>query len=571
MNSLWRCLVTAMLVAHCGPALALAETERVGFLVIAPDRGFLGNREIEEVFGAFSQRYGPASLAWVGRGDDGLEHEYSVYLGRAVAELKRAGASRIIAIPFFLSEGDPALIKARSLLHDHAPAGMTHWAAPMTESHLVGQILLDRVDALSREPRQERLVVIGAGATTEANSAAIKADLDRYLAYVTARRPFLAAKTVVYYDRAAEGAAERNKAVDATIRDAAAARNRTIAVLFALGPKYDPSMSLGRWIARRFKDLDLALGAEGVLPHPNALLWLSKTANGYLPASEEDIGVVIMPHGATRPWNDAVEQVITPLRARRRIELVYGMGDPALIQDAVSRLERQGVRRIVFVRMYPLAHHMKQRIDYILGLTPTFEGQDHDEEPPAQIRSSALFATVGGYEEYPDIAEVLHERIVEISRTPSEETVLLLAHGDESEEGNEAWLAVMNAHIARLRRDPHCAGLRALRAATVREDWPDLRERAVAEVRELIRRDARQGRVLVIADRLYGAGPYRRLLRGLEYVLNERGLAHPVLTRWLDEEIERAAALLALPREQPDARPTGRGETPSSPALGREE
>jgi hypothetical protein len=31
---------------------------------------------------------------------------------------------------------------------------MMHWAAPMTESRLVGRILLDRVEAPSRKPRR---------------------------------------------------------------------------------------------------------------------------------------------------------------------------------------------------------------------------------------------------------------------------------------------------------------------------------------------------------------------------------------------------------------------------------
>ncbi len=52
-----------------------------------------------------------------------------------------------------------------------------------------------------------------------------------------------------------------------------------------------------------------------------------------------DIGVVIMPHGTTQPWNDAVEKMLEPLKGKYPIEMAYGMGDAQVIQEAVLRLE----------------------------------------------------------------------------------------------------------------------------------------------------------------------------------------------------------------------------------------
>ncbi len=98
---------------------------------------------------------------------------------------------------------------------------------------------------------------------------------------------------------------------------------------------------------------------------------------------------------------------------------------------------------------------MKDRTDYILGLSPAPPAHDHDL--PGQIRSAALFLTFGGYEENPAIAEILHERIIEVSKDPLKERVILLAHREKTEEGNARWLSIMNANIQRLRQDPHCA------------------------------------------------------------------------------------------------------------------
>jgi hypothetical protein len=66
-------------------------------------------------------------------------------------------------------------------------------------------------------------------------------------------------------------------------------------------------------------------------------------------------------------------------------------------------------------------------------------------------------------------------------------------------------------------------------------------------VRKIIQDASQQGRALVIADRLYGAGPYRTLFDGLEYTLNDKGLAHPVLTQWLETRIAKAMSVLAQP------------------------
>lgn len=534
-------------VLTCSDLQAGLQTKRTGFLIIAPDRGFLGNQEIQALFDAFKKDY-PAALALAGRDYNGGDGEYATYFRRAVEELQKAGATEIVAIPLFLSSADPILKKVLPHLPAYTAGGTYRWAAPMAESYLAAQILLDRVERLSREPEQERLVVVGIGAMDAASEEALRADLERLVGYVKHYRPFKETAVGIYYDRDAQvGLKEKkNKEVDDLVIRTAAKKGRTILVPFFIGPKFDSHMSLTRWLSDKVKELDLVYDGEEVLPHPNVLLWLKKSANASLSASPEETGVVVMPHGATQPWNDAVEEAIVPLKSRYRIEMAYGMGDPLTIQQAVSRLEAQGVRRIVFVRMYALSDQMKKMTDYILGFSeePPHHGGDHDAPPPPQVRSGALFSTFGGYEEEPAIAEILHERIMESSREPSEETVILVAHGAGDDEADARWRSVMDRQIEQLRSDPHCKRLRALLSATVREDWPEKRERAVAQLKEKIEEGKRNGRVLLISHRLRGAGPYQGLLekvglkRGKDYEMNGAGFApHPVLTRWLQKGI----------------------------------
>jgi sirohydrochlorin ferrochelatase len=544
---------TAVLFMFGGGAVpADAAEPKPGFLVVAPDRGYLGNQEVISLVNEFKRSY-PAALGLVGKDYTGVEGEYAAYLTRAAQELKHAGATEIVAIPLFLSDADPLLKRVIPLMPAYAGGLPVRWAPAMGQDYLIGQIVLDRVAALSEHPESERLILIGTGATDEASERALKAELDRLTAYVTRHKAFQETEAVVYYDRDAENAWQKNEAIKTRLLAQAAKHGRTLLIPAFIGPKFDSSMSLTGWLGTQFGNTRVAYKPEELLPHPNALLWLKKTANRETPLTADKIGVVIMPHGSTQPWNDAVEATIRPLMAKYPIEIAYGMGDPFIIQDAVSRLEQRGIRHIVFVRMYALDTHMKPITDYILGLTDRAPSDPHGgghgpADAPPQVRTSVRFSTFGGYEQNPEIALVLHKRITELSKDPSNESVLLLAHGEGSEEGNDRWISVMNENIARLRQDPHCAKLKAIKALTVREDWPKEREKAVAVARLAVEEAGRQGRVLVIANRLYGSGPYRAMLQGLNYEMNDKGLADPALTRWLEDGLTRmTAALIPAP------------------------
>jgi hypothetical protein len=58
------------------------NNSRIGFLVIAPDRGFVGNIETNSIFHKFKKDY-LAELVYVGRKYDGLSSNYSIYIQEA--------------------------------------------------------------------------------------------------------------------------------------------------------------------------------------------------------------------------------------------------------------------------------------------------------------------------------------------------------------------------------------------------------------------------------------------------------------------------------------------------------
>ena len=546
INKLWiLLLILAMLVMV---PMAVSAQSHPGFLVVAPDRGFLGNQETKTLFEEFQRHY-PASLALVGNRYGNHGTAYATYIKDAVKHLRSLNTTSVVAIPLFLSDADPQLQMSRDLLRTATADMDVKWAPAMAENYLIGQVLLDRVEEISQAPQNEQLVLVGMGARDEKNEQAIREDLTGLLKYIQRYKSFQDSEVAVYYHRDAEQAREKNQELSDRVTELAARHGRTLVVPAFIGVKFDHMMAMTNWLQRKFRKLNVAFQPSEIVPHSNLLLWLKKTANQYVSdVRPSEIGVVIMPHGSTQPYNDAIEKIVSPLTSRYQIEMAYGMGDSVIIQKAVSRLEQRGVKRIVFGRMYGLVEHMKAKTDYILGLSDDYLHElDKHRTPPAQIRSAAIFSTFGGYEEGADIAQVLHERIMEISQNPSEETVILLAHGTKSDEDNQAWLSVINSNIDKLRQDPHCAKLKTIKAMTVREDWPELREKAVEEVREFIEESSKTGKVLVISNRLYGSGQYSKMLDGLDFEMNGKGFLSPVIEQWLDQSIQQVTEQLQGP------------------------
>ncbi len=513
-----------------------------GFVLIAPDRGFLGNREIKDVYEPFSREY-RARLVFISLARD-YEEAVRQKLKETIGDLREQGAEAIVMLPLLLSEADPHRQKAKALLESLAEP--LPFAPSMAEDYLTAQILEDRARALSQTPAKERLVVIGSGAMSFEEAEAMRKDLVRVAESVTGRLGFRETTAVVLFHPAAPDDIlhEGNRKAAEAIRAAASGSLRPVVIPFHLGSKHTASMHLGRRIESILKGLPAAYDGREVLPHPNALLWLKKTANPWVRPERDELGVVVMPHGAGEYVNEPILEAIAPLRQRYRLEVAFGMADVDALQEAVDKLESQGAKRILVLRLYNLSLTLKEETEYVLGLSSDSAALGHHAAhggpgTPARVRTGALLSTAGGFDADPLIAEVLFQRVMEISREPEKETVILLAHGEGSEQRNRFWLEQMEAHAQYIRAKT-ANRFREVRVATLREDWPEKREKAIAELREMVAKASRDGgKALIVSNRLSGPGPARRYLHGLDYVLNDQGIApHPNLTRWIEKEIE---------------------------------
>jgi len=304
-----------------------------------------------------------------------------------------------------------------------------------------------------------------------------------------------------------------------------------------------------------------------------SLAWAGTPDNeGSLPSN--DWGVLVMAHGGSDAWDQAVEDTVAPLLARFPIEIAFGMAKTSTLRDAARRLETQGVKHVAVVRMFISGDSFLEPTEYILGLRDTLpdkknihhaghhkgahDGHDmhargshgggHHMEPPEPIKTELDFVlSWRGVGESPLVDEILVDRVKDLSSDPNKESVLILAHGPADEAENERWLANMRLRAQKL----HNIGpFRHIECETLREDWPVRRTEAERRIRTYVKNAARDGgRCIVVPFRVGGFGPYRKVLEGLEYAADGRPFCpHPNMTRWIEATARECFSDNALSR-----------------------
>ncbi|MEJ2539488.1 MAG: hypothetical protein P8188_05890 [Gemmatimonadota bacterium] len=263
-------------------------------------------------------------------------------------------------------------------------------------------------------------------------------------------------------------------------------------------------------------------------------------APGPLPSATDDekVGVLVMAHGGDEAWNRSVDESMAALPPEVPAVVAYGMANPYSLHTGLQELEAMGVRRVVVVRAFLSGRSFLDQTRWYLGMNPeppesfvlmgpaagdsaAREALDHDLEVATHSE---------GILDSPEAARILSARADDLSRDPSREAVLLLAHGMGDEEENDEVLGAME----RVAREIRTSGFADVRAATLREDWEEERREAEAEIRAYVSRQSEAGRrVLVLPVRLSGFGPYAEVLEGLEYQAGAGLLPHPVVGDWV--------------------------------------
>ncbi|MCE7917804.1 MAG: cobalamin biosynthesis protein CbiX, partial [Nitrosomonas sp. PRO5] len=528
------------------------------FLIVAADRGFVGNEEIRDAFASFSANH-PAALVFV------TDERTRQTLQSGLASLHQQNIGRIVVLPLFISAAEPRYQLIRTLVTEENQTIPVTFTKPYGESYFAVEVLATRLRGM-QHTAQQHLLVVGYGAQNDTHRRAMYDDWMRIVKQASQGVSFRSINSLILLeaqkDEEPESYGNKTKQQLATALSSlgpAAKNNKNQVIAFALGPKYDSMMSLESRLERLLPE-NAALNHFEIEPQHLAM-WMEREASRNLPLAEEDTGVILFAHGSDFHWNENLRVAVEPLMKRYKIEFAFSMADPYTIERALHKLEQRGAKAAIVVSAFASRSSYRNEIGYLAGLD--IENQDdhiHDNNsghgshgghgghaksgtPVPRILTSLPVIWTGGYEDNPLFASALFDRVLALSKDPARETVILTAHGTQDDRKNDEWLEKLNS-IASQMHDQGGQKFKAFKVATWREDWPDKRAPWVKKVRAMVTEASKQGdRVIVIPARTTAVGPEKRFLAGLEFELGEGFAPHPLFTQWVDEQIRQGINL----------------------------
>ena len=277
-----------------------------------------------------------------------------------------------------------------------------------------------------------------------------------------------------------------------------------------------------------------------ILPVMSAHKVMAQTANR--------CGLMVMAHGGEDDWNEAVKTAVDPLTDKMPVRIAFGMADPSSMSKAVTELEAVGVECIAVVRLFLSGKSFLHQTEYLFGLrqdAPEFfvshaaHGPSHEPSPIA-VKSEILLSE-DGLLDAPAVGGMLKQRAIALHSVDVEQSLLLLAHGAGNDEVNAEWLRKMDLLADSVRAT---GSFNTVKVATLREDWPEKRQIAEKAIRGFVEEQFKMGiQTVVVPVRLYGMGPYEKVLEGLSDVTISTGiLPDPAVTAWIESQANKLSA-----------------------------
>ena len=158
-------------------------------------------------------------------------------------------------------------------------------------------------------------------------------------------------------------------------------------------------------------------------------------------------------------------------------------------------------------------------------------------------------------DESPQLREVLLDRARALSRDPSRETVILIAHGPNDDAANQRWLAMLETVAQHLK---HAGGFREAAGLTLRDDAPEpIRHAAIEQLRQEVQRVSAAGEVLVVPVLMAKGGIEHKIAKALEGLAyrysGQTLLPHPLIAQWIAQRAAEAPGETVKGRGEPHA------------------
>ncbi len=258
-------------------------------------------------------------------------------------------------------------------------------------------------------------------------------------------------------------------------------------------------------------------------------------------------GILLLAHGGKANWNEEVVKVARSVDKTVITEVAFGMASKRNIQSAAEKLIDRGATEIVVIPLFVSSHSsVIESSEYLLGLRPdaprdlaVFAKMDHGPsnggshgshgshgangsgDATTPIRLKVPVRMVSALNAHPIVGEILLSRARAISTSPTDEVVIVVAHGPVSDAANSKWLADMRLLAGLMGRK---SAYRRIEYVTVRDDAPEpIRAQATAELRARVERASKENARALVVPLLISYGGIeegiRKRLDGLTYTM----------------------------------------------------
>jgi sirohydrochlorin cobaltochelatase len=269
------------------------------------------------------------------------------------------------------------------------------------------------------------------------------------------------------------------------------------------------------------------------------------------------IGVLVLAHGGSPQWNRTVADCVKGAHLSCPYKIVFGMGDSdtQVYQSAVNALCSQGAKKLVSVPLLVSSHsEVYRQYEFLLRLrsSPGFSGPVHEHgsprpegrslEPASPLKLDVPVVLAPALDSCPFMADLLFGRVLEVSRAPVRETVILVAHGPNDESDNLLWGKSLESWTKTLRERGR---FREVVSLTLRDDAPEpIRGEATMRLRRLVAESAHEGGEALIVPVLVASGGIEggifKRLEGLPFKMSRALLPDPRVSRWIRDQVEKA-------------------------------
>jgi len=287
----------------------------------------------------------------------------------------------------------------------------------------------------------------------------------------------------------------------------------------------------------------------------------------------DKVGVLILAHGGKHStWDEAVNNATEALKENYVVEVAFGMANPTTMQAGIDKLESQGVTKIVVVPLFISSFSpIIRQNEYLLGFRNTladppmmmYHGGGYDDQPkesdhsmkssthkkmelkPLTYKSEIILTKP--LDDNAFVASIIFDRINELSSSPENETVLIVAHGPSNEADNKNWVKTSDniAEQIRIMQSKKGNKFKQIFSLTVRDDADEaIYEQAKEQFRSLVYQSGKDGNVIVIPLLLSQGGVeerYVKRLEGLDYKWSGKTLLpHPNITKFIQLAVQNA-------------------------------